>query len=114
MPEYICWSLFTAGVLAAVSFSLRKTKPPAKLCHILGPRCIILLLYSVLTAVILLVFALGQMTVLPIPTSVREMARSGCCSQALVFPRNKALELFSYSNDRHTGFMDVLIEEFAE
>jgi hypothetical protein len=42
------------------------------------------------------------------------MPRFGCCSQALVFPRGKALELISYFKDRRTGFMDVLTEEYAE
>jgi hypothetical protein len=111
---YLFWSLFAAGVLAAVLTSFRKTKLVAKLCHTLGPRCIILLSYSTLIAAILVFFALGRLTVLPIPIGVREMARFGCCSQALVFPRNKALELVSYFNDRHTGFTDVLIEEFAK
>jgi hypothetical protein len=111
---YLFWSLFAASVLAAVLFSLQKTKLAAKLCHALGPRCIFLFSYSVLIAAILLFFALGRMTVLPIPIGVREMPRFGCCSQALVFPRNKALELVSYFNDRRTGFMDVLTEEYAQ
>jgi hypothetical protein len=72
------------------------------------------LLYSTLGAAILLFFALGRMTVLPVPAGVQEMARFGCCSQALVFPRSKALELVSYFKDRRSGFMDVLTEEFAE
>lgn len=113
-PTYVCWSLIAAGALAAILFSSRKTKFAVILCRFLSPRCIVLLSYFMLTVAILLFFALGRMTVLPIRTGVSEMARFGCCSQALVFPRNKAVELVSYFNDRRTGFMDILTEEFAE
>ncbi|EOA85968.1 uncharacterized protein SETTUDRAFT_161662 [Exserohilum turcica Et28A] len=113
-PTYVCWSFVAAGVLAAALFSLRKTRPAIILCYSLGPRCTILLSYFALIVGILFFFALGRMTVLPIPIGVGEMARFGCCSQALVFPRSKALELVSYFNDRRTGYMDVLTEEFAE
>ncbi|KAJ6276466.1 hypothetical protein J3E71DRAFT_187353, partial [Bipolaris maydis] len=91
-PTYVCWSLIAAGVLAAVLFSLRKTQNAVMLCRFLSPRCTVLLSYLMLTAAILLFFALGRMTVLPIRTGVSEMTRFGCCSQALVFPRKKALE----------------------
>jgi hypothetical protein len=111
---YLYWSLVAAGIFTAVLVSLWKIKPVSKLCRFLGLRRTILLLYSTLATAILLFFALGRMTVLPIPDGVREMAKFGCCSQALVFPRSKALELVSYFTDRHTGFMDVLTEEFAE
>jgi hypothetical protein len=111
---YVFWSLVVAGIFTAVLFFLRKTKPASKLYGSLGPRSTVLLLYSTLAAAILLFFALGRMTVLPIPAGVREMPRFGCCSQALVFPRSKALELVSYFKDRRTGFMDVLTEDFAE
>jgi hypothetical protein len=111
---YVFWSLVVAGIFTAVLFFLWKTKPASKLYGSLGPRSTVLLLYSTLAAAILLFFALGRMTVLPIPAGVREMPRFGCCSQALVFPRSKALELVSYFKDRRTGFMDVLTEDFAE
>jgi hypothetical protein len=54
------------------------------------------------------------MTVVPVPAGGREMARFGCCSQGLVLPRSKALELVSYLKDRRTKFVDALTEEFAE
>jgi hypothetical protein len=111
---YLFWSLVAAGIFTAVLLSLRKTRLASKLCYSLGSRCVIFFLYSNLVAAILFFFALGRMTVLPVPAGVREMARFGCCSQALVFPRSKASELVSYFKHRCTGFMDVLTEEFAE
>jgi hypothetical protein len=111
---YLFWSLVAAGIFTAVLFSLRNTKPASELCRSLRRPCAILLLYFPLVSAILLFFALGRMTVLPVSAGVREMARFGCCSQALVFPRSKALELVSYFKDRRTGFVDVLTEEFAE
>jgi hypothetical protein len=112
--SYLCWSLVAAVLFTAVLFLLRHTKTALKLCRSLRPCGTILLLYSTIGAAILLFFALGRVAVLPVPAGVREMARFGCCSQALVFPRSKALELVSYFKDRRSGFMDVLTEEFAE
>lgn len=111
---YLSWSVAAAGVLAAVLIALRKTRPATKLCHTFGLRRVVLSFYCALVTAILLFFALGRMTVLPVPIGVREMAKFGCCGQALVFPRTKALELVSYFHNRGTGFMDVVTEEYAE
>jgi len=59
-------------------------------------------------------FALGRATVRPLPTGVNYMPAFGCCAQGFVFPRNKAIELVSYLQDRRVGFVDVLIEEYAD
>lgn len=110
---YLYWSLIAAGALAVFILVLHKIKSLSKLCRSLGPQRAILLAYSGLMVAILLFFALGRMTVLPIPPGISEMNKFGCCSQALVFPRQKALELVSFFGDRRAGFADVLIEEFA-
>ena len=50
----------------------------------------------------------------PIPKGVTEMKRYACCSQALVFPRQKAGELISwYQQKPRKGDVDVVIEKFA-
>lgn len=110
---YLSWSGAAAGALAVVLLVLPKTRPATKLCHTFDLCHVVLLLYCALITAILLFFALGRMTVLLVPIGVRKMAKFGCCSQALVFPRTKALELVSYFRNRRTGFMDVLPEEYA-
>ncbi|KAF2635286.1 hypothetical protein P280DRAFT_473995 [Massarina eburnea CBS 473.64] len=58
-------------------------------------------------------FALGRITVRPQPSGVSLMPKYGCCSQALVFPRGRALMLASYFTERKAGPVDVIIEDFA-
>ncbi|KAF2251558.1 integral membrane protein-like protein [Trematosphaeria pertusa] len=66
-----------------------------------------------ITILIALFFALGRVTVLPLSPGISLMPQYGCCSQAFVFPRSKALELATYFRDRRLGFPDVLIEDYA-
>ncbi|KAF2279577.1 uncharacterized protein EI97DRAFT_412704 [Westerdykella ornata] len=63
---------------------------------------------------ILVLFALGRLTVMPLPDGVYEMPAYGCCSQALVFPRSKVAPLIEWFEERKVGFVDVLTEEFAD
>lgn len=66
-----------------------------------------------LAILILLFFAFGRITVQPMPVGVHEMPAFGCCGQAFVFPNVKAGEVAEYFKDRHLGYMDVLLEDFA-
>ncbi|KAH9861343.1 hypothetical protein J1614_011089 [Plenodomus biglobosus] len=110
---YLKNSLWIATIPTLVLLFLRFMKPTTKhSLHLLSRRTFILV-YLSLAALILLFFGLGRMTVLPLRTGVHEMAQFGCCSQAFVFPNTKAIELISYFKDRHIGYVDVLIEDFA-
>ncbi|KAF1960983.1 integral membrane protein [Byssothecium circinans] len=60
-----------------------------------------------------LFFALGCITVAPLPTGVSLMPKYGCCSQAFIFPRSRALMLVNYFAERKAGPVDALIEDFA-
>ena len=66
------------------------------------------------TALILVFFSLGRVTVLPLPAGVNEMPKYGCCSQGFVFPREQALTLVGFLEEKKFGFVDVLTEEFAD
>ncbi|XP_014554133.1 hypothetical protein COCVIDRAFT_105843 [Bipolaris victoriae FI3] len=124
---YLFYSLCFSSMPAAVVSFLRVTKflpkPPLLLKTHLRPsegrsgyslRRLVVTLYALMAVFILLFFALGRMTVLPLPTGVHEMQRFGCCSQAFVFPRQKALDLVSYFAEVKTGYMDVLTERYAD
>ena len=63
---------------------------------------------------IVLFFGTGRVTLFPLPAGVSVMNRYGCCSQGLVFPRLKAEDLASWFVEARVGFVDVLIEEYAD
>ncbi|KAJ4365343.1 hypothetical protein N0V83_008964 [Neocucurbitaria cava] len=111
---YLCNSVCMAAVLAALLLLLRTSKLAGMLSRSIGGTRAIITIYAILATCILMFFALGRLTVLPIQNGVHEMSRFGCCSQALVFPREKAIELVDYFEEAHIGFVDVLIEKFAD
>lgn len=51
---------------------------------------------------------------LPLPAGVNEMDKFGCCSQGLVFPRDKVLDLIDWYEIKKIGFVDMLTEEYAD
>ena len=118
---YLFYSLCFAAMPAAVVSFLRATSLPGLLNKHTWPteartgyRRLVLTFYALMAAAILLLFALRRMTVLPLPTGVHAMPRFGCCSQAFVFPRQKALDLISYFAQTKTGYVDVLTERYAD
>lgn len=84
---------------------LRKLIPPSTIffiCTIFIPLCI------------LLFFASGRVSMLPLPAGVNLMPKFGCCSQSFVFPTSRAPDLINYYESKKVGFVDVLTEEFAD
>jgi hypothetical protein len=110
---YLYYSGCAGAIPIAIYVFLRATKVATKFLEAISTRRAVVSIYAVIIMLILLFFALGRMTVLPMPFGVHEMPQFGCCSQALVFPRTKALELVSYFRYRRTGFVDVLTEDYA-
>jgi hypothetical protein len=110
---YLWRSICVAAIPTTLLFLLRAYRPQTKLVLTLTSPRAFWALYAGLGGVILFFFALGRVTVLPISPGVHEMPQFGCCSQAFVFPSTKARDLVSYFKDRHTGYMDVMTEEYA-
>lgn len=109
---YLFWSAITTvgsigAALAARTFSTTAKKAISALMLSLA-----VVVASLLT--ILLFFAAGKATVFALPRGVNEMNQYGCCSQGLVFPRTKAQEIADFFDVRKIGFMDMLIEEYAD
>lgn len=111
--SYLWRSICVAAVPTALLVFVRIFQPRTKLSMTLTTPRAFLTLYAALATLILFYFSLGRMTVHPMPTGVHEMPRFGCCSQAFVFPNFKAQGLVSYFKERHIGYPDVLIEDFA-
>lgn len=99
---------FTIPVVALLLF--RTTSLAAKRFLTLRAMMFVLLM---LTAFIGLFFAIGRLSTFPIPEGVNEMEEFGCCKQGYVFPREKAMQLAEYFEERRFGFVDVIIEDFA-
>ncbi|KAF1945270.1 hypothetical protein EJ02DRAFT_339034 [Clathrospora elynae] len=112
--HYLFNSIYVAIVPTLVIFFMRFAQPTKKLSLVLMTRRIFIAMYAMLAVFILTYFALGRITVLPLPVGVHEMSQFGCCSQAFVFPNTKARELVIYFKERHVGYMDVLTEDFAD
>jgi hypothetical protein len=111
--SYLWRSLCVAALPTALLVFVRVFQPRTKLSVTLTTRRAFLTLYAILAALILFYFSLGRLTVSPIPSGVHEMPRFGCCSQAYVFPNLKAQDLVAYFKERHVGYTDVLLEDFA-
>jgi hypothetical protein len=111
--SYLWRSICVAIVPTAMLVFVRVFQPRTKLSMTITTPRAFLILYAGLAALILFYFSLGRMTVRPMPAGVHEMPRFGCCSQALVFPTFKAQQLVAYFKERHIGYTDVLIEDFA-
>jgi hypothetical protein len=72
------------------------------LCGACTPLCIVLF------------FAAGKPTVLPLPPGVNEMNEYGCCSQGLVFSQSKVQDMIKWYEEKNVGFVDMLTEEYGD
>lgn len=111
-PSYLTWSVFFVTVPAATLALVRPYSLVLK--KLLSNRVILGFCGICLPPLIALFFAAGKVTVLPLPTGVNEMSNHGCCSQGLVFPREKAMTLVQWFEMKKIGFVDVLTEEYAD
>lgn len=110
---YLRNSILIAIIPTIFILVVRFTTPTTKLSLTLLTIRTFIFIHAVLAIGILLFFALGRNTMFSMPTGVHEMSQFGCCSQAFVFPSNKALELVDYFKERRLGYVDVLTEDFA-
>lgn len=109
---YLFWSaVFAAGVAGSV-FVARAFSTTAK--KSISAAMLSMLVIIAIPLAILLFFAAGKTTVLPLPRGVNEMNKYGCCSQGLVFPRSKAQNIANFFDFRKIGYVDMLIEEYAD
>jgi hypothetical protein len=62
---------------------------------------------------IILFFAAGRASMLPIPEGVHQMNARGCCSQAQAFPRERVLDVAQWYESQKIGYADSLLEKYA-
>ncbi|KAK3615876.1 hypothetical protein LTR56_026333, partial [Elasticomyces elasticus] len=106
------WSLLTIG-LCGLSLVLIRIGFPSTQRSLTNPVVMAVCTIPVPLAIILF-FAAGKLTALPFSTGVNVMNNYGCCSQAMVYPRPKALELMNWYQKNKVGFVDQLTEEYAD
>ena len=108
---YAVWCILFEVLLATVLFVVRRYVPPAAIlltnwtvgtiCLLIGPMCIALF------------FAAGRLTVAGPSRGINKMNNYGCCSQAFLFQRDRVPELIEYYEERGTGYIDVITEEYS-
>jgi GR25 family glycosyltransferase involved in LPS biosynthesis len=110
-PHYLFWSVVFEILLVGVLWLLRRSNAAA--AKFLTPRAILAILFICSPACVALYFAAGRLTVHPNPTGIHRMNSYGCCSQALLFPRDQVPPLLDYFKKKRTGLRDELIETYA-
>lgn len=77
------------------------------------PLTILVLCLITVPAFTALVYMTGKYNIMPL-TGVVEMNSHGCCTQALLFPREQVDGLIQYLEGRGHGQTDGMIEEYAD
>lgn len=112
---YLFYSALAETVLAVALLALRGR---TALRHFLTPKTLLVILSICSPLCIGLYFAAGRLTVLPLPRGLHEMNAFGCCSQALLFPRDQTPALAAYmenmSRQTKPSATDQAIEKFAD
>lgn len=111
-PRYLSWSLVLAMCTTGTIFAIRAFSTTFK--KLLSIPMLSAVVAAVLPITILLFFAAGKTTVLPLSRGINEMNQYGCCSQGLVFPRSKTADIVDLFETRRIGYVDMLIEEYAD
>jgi len=111
-PHYLFWSVVFESLLGGILWLLHRNNAAA--AGFLTHRTTFTILFICSPACVALYFAAGRLTVHPNPTGIHQMNSYGCCSQALLFPRDQVPPLLDYFRKKRTGLRDVLIEMYAD
>lgn len=113
-PRYLCWSLILVSLPAVCGFHIRRRFPSARNSVSLEFICI--LSFLCVPMAIALFFLSGRVSMQPLRPGLCRMNEFGCCSQALVFPRENVPALIDHLDEKHTtpGPVDSVIEEWAD
>ena len=109
-PRYVLASVI---VISAVAISLSGIRacflPKSISTHAILAIC---LFYT--PACILLFFLAGRVSMLPLSPGVHQMPNFGCCAQGFVFSREMAPKVIHRLRMKNSGFVDMLLEEWAD
>ncbi|KAL1853018.1 hypothetical protein Plec18170_005600 [Paecilomyces lecythidis] len=113
-PRYLCWSLVLVSLPAVCGFHIRRRFPSAR--NSLSLEFLFLISFLCVPMAIALYFLSGHVSMQPLRPGLCRMNEFGCCSQALVFPRDMVPSLIDHLDEKHTspGPVDSVIEEWAD
>lgn len=110
---YLFWSLVVELTIAGLILWGRHSSQTLA-SRVLTWRTTIAILSICVPACVALYFAAGRCTVAPLPFGLQKMNNFGCCSQALMFPRDQIPGLRSFYAQERIGFRDTLAEKYAD
>ncbi|KAL1967526.1 hypothetical protein VTN77DRAFT_3041 [Rasamsonia byssochlamydoides] len=111
-PAYLFYSVLAVAAVGASLLGTRHYFPSTK--RFIPDETILLLCTVCTPLLIILFFAAGRVTMLPIPAGVNEMPKFGCCSQGFIFPQSRVPDLIQWYESKHIGYVDMLTEEYAD
>lgn len=91
---------------------VRRYWPPSRLY--LDNSTVAILSFVTIPVFVILIFMVGKFNLFPPAHGPFLMNENGCCTQAMVFPRQEVPGLIDYFHQRHDGQSDSLIEEYCE
>ncbi|KAL6716992.1 hypothetical protein ACLMJK_004906 [Lecanora helva] len=108
-PRYLAGSVGVAGMVGMVLLLVRQflfdtvitNAVVAFICLVLTPACIMLYFFA------------GRLSMQPLHPGVYEMPKFGCCAQGLVFSHRMAPKVVSRLAQVREGFVDEIIEAWA-
>ncbi len=106
---YLLSSISIVIIVAILLLALRRLRYPTSIsnvailsaCFVYAPACI------------LLYFLAGKVSMCPIPLGVHEMPNYGCCAQGMVFSSPVATKVVDKLKEKESGFVDMILEEWA-
>ncbi|PKY04702.1 hypothetical protein P168DRAFT_137697 [Aspergillus campestris IBT 28561] len=112
---YLGWSVAAVLSAAVAGITARSGRPSLR--AVLTNRFLAVICLGFVPALIALYFLSGRVTMHPMRPGIHLMNRHGCCSQGLVFPRQKVPLLSEYMQEwadvRHSKPVDTVIERWA-
>ncbi|WPG99527.1 Hypothetical protein R9X50_00234200 [Acrodontium crateriforme] len=113
-PYYLFYSIIFELVFLGILISIRSMTSNPVSRFLAGRGTMAFLLCICAPACVGLFFAAGRMTVHPNPHGIHQMNHHACCSQALLFPRERVLPLLDHYTKSGIGFRDTLMEKYAD
>lgn len=108
---YFVSSLFVVASVGGALLAIRHFVPRAN--RFFPNDTIAIICFICTPLAIMLFFAAGRASMLPISAGIHQMPRFGCCTQALAFPRDRVTDIIDWYESQQTGDADSLLEKYA-
>lgn len=108
-PRYLLGSV---AIVSAIAISLLGIRT-CGLQKLISNHVIIAVCLFYTPACIILFFLAGRVSMEPLTPGVREMPKFGCCAQGFIFSREMAPKVVERLRTKKAGYVDMLLEEWA-